>query len=105
MNTEQKRIVDEWTKRLTDEGKIIEAGWMAMKILAIPKGYTDEQIAELRQAYFMGAQHLFASIMGILDPGEEPTEDDMRRMSLIAEELESFSRDAMLAMGPVGGRG
>jgi hypothetical protein len=45
---------------------------------------------ELRMAFFGGAQHLFGSIMGILDPGEEPTEQDMRRMDLISHELETF---------------
>jgi hypothetical protein len=48
-----------------------------------------------------GAQHLFASIMGILDPGREPTARDMARMSMIANELDAFTQEmkARLAKG------
>ncbi len=41
-------------------------------------------------AFFGGAQHLFASIMGILEPGAEPTDNDMHRLTLINNELEEF---------------
>ena len=34
---------------------------------------------------------LFASIMSILDPEEEPTEADLRRMSTIDKELREFA--------------
>ena len=36
------------------------------------------------------ADHLFASIMTILDPGEEPTATDLRRLTLIDHELTRF---------------
>ena len=51
------------------------------------------------QAFFGGAQHLFGSIMSILDPGHEPTERDMRRMDLIAHELEAFIHEFMQRNG------
>jgi len=44
----------------------------------------------MRKAFFMGAQHLYASIMGILEPGAEPTDKDLDRMGLIHNELEAF---------------
>ena len=47
----------------------------------------------MRKSFFMGAEHVWASIMGILDPGAEPTEKDMRRMSLIHDELEAFRKE------------
>jgi hypothetical protein len=47
----------------------------------------------MRGAFFAGAQHLFASIMVIMDPGAEPTAADLARMSQIHEELERFVRD------------
>ena len=43
-----------------------------------------------------GAQHLFASMLGMLDPGVEETPDDMRRMELIARELETFAEELKL---------
>lgn len=84
------KIIDAATKKFTDEGKIIEAGFQAYRMLSIPPNAPDIQVKECRLAYFFGAQHLFASIMGILDEGSEPTEDDLRRLELIDTELNSF---------------
>ena len=52
-----------------------------------------EQLHEMRLAFFAGAQHLFASIMSVLDPGSEPTDADMERMSNIDTELRAFIQD------------
>jgi hypothetical protein len=84
------RIIDEVSRRLADEGKLIELGWYALRQMAVPADAPDVQVDAMRTAYFAGAQHLFASIMGILEPGEEPTDADMRRLSLIAKELQAF---------------
>ncbi len=78
------------TKELTDRGKLIEAGWVSLQLMAIPADAPQEQLTEMRMAFFAGAQHLFASIVGILEPGEEPTDNDMNRLTLINEELDKF---------------
>jgi hypothetical protein len=83
-------VINDVTKRFTDEGKLIEAGWQAYRMLSIPPNASDIQVRESRLAYFLGAQHLFASIMGIMDSGTEPTEDDLRRLTLISNELDAF---------------
>ena len=57
----------------------------------------------MRYAFMAGSQHLFASIMSILDPGDEPTEKDLKRMDLIAAELEVFRKE-MEAELPTRGR-
>lgn len=88
-------IATELTKNAVDKGLVIELGWIAMLKHAIPQDISDEEVAKFRQAYFMGAQHLYASIMGILDPGREPTAKDMRRMELIHRELERFRAHEM----------
>jgi hypothetical protein len=77
-------------RQLADDGKLIEAGWVGLQIAAIPPGAPQIQLDEMRMSFFAGAQHLFSSIMSILDPGEEETEDDLRRMDLISDELEAF---------------
>lgn len=51
-----------------------------------------------------GRQHLFSSIMTILDPGEEPTEADLHRMSQIHDELEAFVRDYVREKIPTEGK-
>lgn len=48
------------------------------------------QLREMRQAFFAGSQHLFGSIMSFLNSGEEPTDANLARMSLIEMELQKF---------------
>ena len=93
---EVEAMADALSKRFADEGRLIEAGWVALRVMAIPPDASEVQLREMRMAYMAGAQHLFASIMGVLDPDGEPTEDDMRRMELISDELDAFAREMNL---------
>jgi hypothetical protein len=88
-----RQLANVATKEFTDKGLIIEAGWQSLRIMAIPENAHQTQIDEMRNAFFCGAQHLFASIMSVLDPGEEPTEKDFERMDLIHKELDRFIKD------------
>jgi hypothetical protein len=90
VNDQQRKVLDEISRKLTDDGKLIEVGWHAMRVLVMPHDASPVQIDEMRKAFFMGAQHLFASILGILEEGAEPTEKDFDRMTLIHNELEAF---------------
>lgn len=83
-------IIEEATKRLVDDGKIIEAGWRSLQALAFPAGMSKEQEADLRATFFAGAQHLYASILTMLEPGVEATEKDLSRMVIIDRELRAF---------------
>jgi len=87
------------TKLLTDQGKIIEAGWASYRHLVIPATASATQIEETRRGFYAGAQHLFGSIMSILEPGAEPTENDLKRFDYIHAELEEFARSFRLGMG------
>lgn len=80
----------ELEKHLADQGKIIEGGWAGFRVMAIPDNAPPVQIEEMRNAFFAGAQHLFTSMMSVLESGDEPTEADMRRISLIDVELTQF---------------
>jgi hypothetical protein len=87
--TEQE--IEKLTQGLTDAGLLIEAGWVGLMHAAMAKDASDIQVKEMRMAFFAGAQHLFASIMTIMEPGDdEPTDKDLDRMSQIADELERF---------------
>lgn len=83
-------LVSKMIKEFTDKGQIVEAGWQAYRMLSIPPNAPEIQVKECRLAYFFGAQHLFASMMGVLDEGSEPTDDDMKRLDNINEELTAF---------------
>jgi hypothetical protein len=88
MNSVIDKILAEWA----DKGKIVEGGWVAYVATSGLDTAPELQRKEMRKAYMLGAQHLFASIMGILDPGSEPTAKDLKRMDLIHQELDAFRR-------------
>lgn len=90
VNKIDPRLLQEISRKLTDEGKLIEAGWMALRYTMIPENASTLQLSEMRKAYFAGAQHLFASILSILEPGAEATDKDLMRMTQIHEELDQF---------------
>ncbi len=92
------------TRALTDQGKLIEAGWIGLQAKWVNPQASPEQRAELRQAFFAGAQHLFASIMEIMTEDREPTEEDFARMSQIDAELRAFFHDFTLNHLPTEGR-
>lgn len=84
------------SRELIDKGLLVEAGFVSLRIAAMSPAAPQLQIDEMRLAFFAGAQHVFTSIMTMLDPGEEPTDNDVRRMSLIDNELQAFIREYRL---------
>ncbi|SCB52262.1 hypothetical protein GA0061099_103013 [Bradyrhizobium yuanmingense] len=89
---------------LADAGKLIEAGWIGYRLVVMHPDAPLVQLEECKLAFFAGAQHLFGSLMNILDPGdEEPTEADLRKMDLIDKELRTFAEQfALQASKPKG---
>jgi len=87
------------TRVLVDQGKIVQAGWISLKLTTIPESASSQQLDEMRNAFFAGAQHVFGSMMSILDPGAEPTAADLQRMTSIHNELEQFIEDFKRAKG------
>jgi hypothetical protein len=81
---------DEICRQLADQGRLIEAGFRAMAFLAIPANAPAFQVEDMRMAFFAGAQHLFASIMGMLEPGAEATDADLNRLTIIQIELDAW---------------
>lgn len=98
-------MLDQISKDLTDKGLLIEAGWVGLRHLAMPEDAPKEQLQDLKTAFFAGAQHLFSSILSILEheQGVEPTGNDMRRMQQIHEELAKFEKEIKLRAMPTGG--
>lgn len=81
---------EEIIRAITDQGRLIEAGWLAYRLKVVPASAGQVQVEETRRAFYAGAQQLFASIMVMLDPGAEPTDADDRRMEAIDNELREF---------------
>jgi hypothetical protein len=95
--------LDRLTRELTDSGKLIEAGWVGLRIACDLIDAPADQLREMRMAFFAGAQHLFGSILNVLEPGEEPTDKDLQRMDLIHTELDAFIKDFELRHVPTKG--
>jgi hypothetical protein len=91
-----RQYLEQLSRRLADEGKLIEAGWVSLRMVAIPLDAPAVQLNEMRLAFMAGAQYLFSSILGMLDPDIEETPDDLRRMELIDAELERFADEMKL---------
>lgn len=84
------------TRDLTDKAQLIETGWQALRRAAYPVDTPAAQLDDMRAMFYCGAAHLLASIMTILEPGEEPTEKDLKRLILINKELDEFMNDFQL---------
>jgi hypothetical protein len=91
------------SKKLADAGKLIEGGWNAYRLLVVPLDASPVQIDECRLAFMAGAQHLFSSIMAVMDPDSEPTEKDLQKMDLIDKELNVFAREMELRLTRIEG--
>jgi hypothetical protein len=85
-----RELADSLARRLIDEGKLIEAGWIGYEKLVMNPAAPQIQRDECRIAFFAGAQHLFGSIMQMLEPDAEPTPSDLARMNSIHAELKAF---------------
>ena len=98
-----RAYLERLSRDLTDKGKLIEAGWISLRIACELEDAPKIQLEEMRNAFFAGAQHLFSSIMTILDPGADPTDKDLERMDLIDKELRAFINDFTIRNIPTGG--
>ncbi len=98
-----RAFLERLSRDLVDRGMLIEAGWVGLRLTAMHPDAPADQLREMRMAFFAGAQHLFGSIMGILEPGAEPTDKDCARLDLIDAELKTFIADFQMRHVPTKG--
>ena len=91
-----RAYLERLTKQLADEGKLIESGWVAYRLVAMHPDAPAVQIDECRMAFMAGSQHLFSSMMTMLDPCEGETDADLNKMDLIHKELEAWVAELRL---------
>ena len=70
----------------------LKEAWEGYKKI-LPRDASNTQIVETRRAFYAGAQTLLAIMALMLDPGEEATEADLKKMDDIAAELDEFAAD------------
>lgn len=82
-------------KDLVDRGLIVRAGCKVLLAMNLPEDRTEA----LRFAFFAGAEHLYGSLMAVMDADREVTERDLACVSKIHAELEEWRKIAMATVG------
>jgi hypothetical protein len=90
---DHRAFLEQASRELADQGRLIEAGWIGYRLAVLSPDAPPLQIEECKLAFMAGAAHLFSSINTILDPGEEPSDSDLRRMDMIHDELQNFEQE------------
>ncbi len=88
-----KAFLERELRNLTDQGKLIEAGWVGLRNRGGPARCSRDPARRNAQRVLCRCAASFSSIMSILDPGSEPTDKDLERMDLISKELRAFIND------------
>lgn len=97
---EVHKLAQDLGRRLTDEGKLVKAGWVLFEAYTMPPTAGADQRNDMRIAFFAGAEHVFHTILSIMEEGEEPTEADLSRMDKINDELMHFRKFLAAKMPP-----
>jgi hypothetical protein len=87
------------TKDLVQRGLLIEAGFALfcmhrkIDVQEVPAPI----LQEYQLAFYAGAEHVWSSIMNVLDEGQEPTDADMQRMDKVQNEIDNLRPRLMFA--------
>jgi len=60
---EELAKLDKETRKLIEQGKLIEAGWVSLRLQMVPSDALPGQLDDMRTAFFSGAQFLHALII------------------------------------------
>jgi hypothetical protein len=90
MKTIQDILHEMIARELLNNGKLVNGGWEVFDRFILDPSAPTIQREEMRKAFFAGAQHVYMCLCSGLDPDEEPTADDMKRMELLEAELIEF---------------
>src|SRR5690606_14679379 len=88
-------LTPDMIKRLADQGRVMDEGWIAYRASVLPSHAGAIQVAETRLAFFAGAQFLFAACFAMMDDGDTPSAADMQRIAAVSAELDAFARGCL----------
>lgn len=91
--TPYQHAMQDLTRKLIDDGKLIEAGWVGLCAMWLPPEAPEHHVADLHKAFMAGALHVWEGVRTMLDPGEHETPNDMARMGKIQAELDAFGAE------------
>jgi hypothetical protein len=69
---------------------VIAEQWSTYAAQVLPRDAPKVQRVETRRAFYAGALTLFRALIAGLDPDNDPTLEDVRRIDAIDAELKSF---------------
>lgn len=72
----------------------LEEAWRLTATATLPPDMPESVRALLRRMFFMGAGAFFDMVIRN-DPGDEPTEADLRKMDRLYAELEAFRQESV----------
>jgi len=73
--------------------KLLAESWATYRERVVPVDAGRLQVQECRRAFYAGAEALMRGVMKNLDPGLEPTAEDLQRMADLEGELQQFAAD------------
>ena len=76
-------------------GGLLASDWASYAEKVIPAGAPELQYIESRRAFYAGAGTLLGILLKALEPGSEPTEQDLALMDQIKAELDEFNADVV----------
>lgn len=76
---------------MRQKAKLLADGWEGYRSRVLPPSISEEHLRECRRSFYAGAHLLLTDILGLLDSGDEPTEEDLTMMQDLQEELIEFA--------------
>lgn len=97
-----KTVHDQIAGNMMDSKTPVEDAWNLLRALVLNPDTTVGQMQDLKFCFFSGAQHLYATVLSALSPGQENTDQDLRRMQHLHDELDSWQRTVTKAPNTMG---
>jgi hypothetical protein len=79
--------------------ELIRLAWESYRAHVVPAGAEAVQINETKLAFFAGAQALFSIINAVMTEDRDVTEEDIRNVSYLDQELRDFAEWARKRAG------
>jgi hypothetical protein len=98
-----RKYFEDMTKKLIDQGQLLEAGWWACRLQLLQPGLNAPMLHDIHMVWMAACQHVFSSIFVSLDPGVEPTDVDMQRMTSLEREVEGYRKLLEMRVGKPAG--
>ena len=76
---------------MSQRAKLLAAGWDKYRSRVISHEASEAQIKECRRSFYAGAHLLLCDILDLLDPGDEPTQEDLMMVEDLQQELAEFA--------------